>query len=199
MTHTDAANAPPTSVREVVDRLDAAADGEETSVDDIVETLGRASFVPVLMAPALAVVTPLSGIPLFSSANGVFIALVAGQMLIGRRNLWLPRWLRRRSLASERVRYVAERMRGPADWIDQRTGRRLSFLVAPPFDRLIEFACAACGAVMPLLELFPFTSSILAAAVVLMSLTLLVKDGLLALIGLAVIAAAVYVGLVLAV
>lgn len=198
MTDAGAAEAPPTTVREVVDRLHDAANGEATSVDDVVETLGHASFVPVLMAPALAVVTPLSGIPLFSSVCGVFIALVAGQLLLGRRHLWLPSWLRSRAMPSGRLRKIADGLRGPADWIDRRSGKRLSFLVSPPFDRLVHLACVACGAVMPFLELFPFTSSILAAAVVLMSLTLLVKDGLFALIGLSTIGAAIGVALQLA-
>ena len=116
----------PTTLRGVVDRLHDAANKEETSLNDVVEGLGHASFVPVLLV-----------------------------------------------------------------WLDAHTGKRLSVLVRPPMDRLLHLACVLCGIAMPVLELVPFTSSILGAAVVLLAMTLLVRDGLLAL---AVIGAAIWVG-----
>jgi hypothetical protein len=87
--------------------------------------------------------------------------------------------------------------RRPAEWVDRHTGKRLTMLVRPPMDRLIYLACALCGAAMPLLELVPFSSSLLGAAVVLLSLTVLARDGLLALAGFLVIGAAI--GVVVAV
>ncbi|MEC7760898.1 MAG: exopolysaccharide biosynthesis protein [Pseudomonadota bacterium] len=182
---------PPHSMSEVVNRLHDAAAGEETSLGDVVESLGNASFVPVLITPALAVITPLSGIPLVSSLCGLCIALVAGQLLLGRRQLWLPRWLTRRAVPSMQLRDAADWLKRPANWIDKHTGRRLSVLVDPPFDRMIYLACTLCGAIMPVFEVVPFTSSVLGAAVALMSLTLLVRDGLFALLGFGVIGAAV--------
>ncbi|HBS98418.1 exopolysaccharide biosynthesis protein [Salipiger marinus] len=184
----------PTTLRGVVDRLHDAANKEETSLNDVVEGLGHASFVPVLLVPALAVVTPLSGVPLFSSTCGILIALIAGQMLLGRRHLWLPRWIMKRRVPSDRLRKAADSLRKPADWLDAHTGKRLSVLVRPPMDRLLHLACVLCGIAMPVLELVPFTSSILGAAVVLLAMTLLVRDGLLALLALAVIGAAIWVG-----
>ena len=80
----------PSSVSEIVDSLGDAATGEKTSLREAIESLGEASFVPVLMAPALAVVTPLSGIPLFSSICGALIALVSIQMLLNRDHLCEP-------------------------------------------------------------------------------------------------------------
>lgn len=175
-------------MRDMLDSLSDSAHGEETSLDDIVEALGQASFVPVLLAPALAVVTPLSGIPLFSSFCGIFIALVAGQSLIGRSHLWLPGWLTRRAVPTKRLKKGIDQLRKPAAWIDRHSGERLTFLVTPPADRLIFLACLLCGMAMPLLEVVPFSSSILGAAVTLMAFTLLARDGLFALLALVVIA-----------
>lgn len=181
----------PASISDVIDRLESASETEETSLRDVVSSLGQASFVPVLMAPALAVVSPLSGIPFFSSASGTFIALVAGQLLLGRKHLWLPGWMMRRSVPTDRLKRAVAWARGPARWLDRHTGKRLSMLVRPPMDRLIYLACALCGAAMPLLELVPFSSSLLGAAVALLSLTVLARDGLLALAGFLVIGAAI--------
>ncbi|EAR49609.1 hypothetical protein OG2516_04803 [Oceanicola granulosus HTCC2516] len=175
--------APPalTSVRAVVDQLHRAADGETTRMREVVRSLGEASFVPVLMAPALAVVTPLSGIPLFSSVCGILIALVSAQMLFDRDHLWLPEWIMKRKISSERVRGAVEKMRKPADFLDSHSRERLSILVRRPFKWITQSACMICGLAMPLFELVPFTSSILGTAVVLFSLSLLVRDGLYAL------------------
>ncbi|QQA41911.1 exopolysaccharide biosynthesis protein [Pelagovum pacificum] len=169
------------SVRGVVDSLERAATGEKTSMREVVESLGEASFVPVLMAPALAVVTPLSGIPLFSSLCGLLIALVSVQMLLNRDHLWLPDWLMRRTVETEKLTKGIGYMKKPADFLDRWTKERLSFLVKKPFNWITELACLICGSVMPLLEFVPFSSSIIGAAVVLFSLSLLVRDGLFAL------------------
>ncbi|AJE49053.1 exopolysaccharide synthesis, ExoD [Celeribacter indicus] len=181
---------------EIVDRLaDAAERGEEVALENILDTLGRASFVPMLMAAALAVVTPLSGIPLFSSLCGITIALISAQMVIGRDCLWMPRWLGRRTVPAARLKTATDALRKPAGWLDRNSGERLRPLVSPPMDRVISLICMLCGLTMPLLELVPFTSSILGTAVAFLSLTLLVQDGLFALIGFSVIGVAVGVGI----
>ena len=179
------------SVRQVIETIEgAASEVEETSVGDVVSALGTASFPPLLMAPALAVTSPLSGIPLFSSFSGILIALIAGQMALGRRQLWLPGWLMRRKVKSAPVLKAAAWIHRPADWLDRHTGPRLRFMVAPPMDRLIHVVCLFCGLGMPMAEVIPFTSSVLGAAVLVLSLGLLVRDGVVALFGLGVIALA---------
>ncbi|MFC4670466.1 exopolysaccharide biosynthesis protein [Seohaeicola nanhaiensis] len=182
------------SVNDVLDRLRQSAHGEKTGLNDIVEGLGHGSFVPVLIAPALLVVSPLSGIPLVSTLCGMTVALVAVQMFFGRNELWLPGWLMRRSVSTEKLKKAVQKMRKPARWIDRHIRRRLTRVVSAPFDRVIHLVCLLCGAAMPVLELVPFTSSILGAAIVLFSITLLVKDGLLGLFAYALTAAAGVVG-----
>ncbi len=55
----------------------------------------------------------------------------------------------------------------------------------------MELVCLTSGLAMPVFELVPFASSILGCAVGLFSLTLLVRDGALALAGLSIIATAI--------
>lgn len=168
---------------EVLDEVDHALETDRPTLSDIVEHLGRASFTPLLMVPALAVVSPLSGIPGFSSLCGIAIALVSLQMLAGRDHVWLPRWLLRREIGAERAQNALHWFARPAAWLDRMTRRRLQFLVAGPGAVLPRAVCVVSGAMMPLLELLPFTSSILGGVVLLNAIGFQARDGLFVLVG----------------
>ena len=170
-------------VRSLVDILDRAieeARRDRVSVAHLVDAFGDASFVPLLLLPAIAVVSPLSGIPAFSSICGIIIFLIAGQWLVGRRHIWLPRWILRREMAGKRVREGLGRLRKTAAWFDRRTRTRFTVLFRRPVKYLPLVACTLFGALMPVLELVPFSSSLLGLAVALLALSMLMRDGLLA-------------------
>ena len=85
-------------VEDVLDTTDQLLeDGKDgLQVSELMDELGVKSIAAVLLAPSLALVSPLSGIPLFSSACGITIALISAQMLMGRNHLWLPSFLSKR-------------------------------------------------------------------------------------------------------
>jgi hypothetical protein len=169
----------------VIERVEALAQAPTVTVREIVEGFGETSFVPALLVPALIVVSPLSGIPLLSTVCGTIIAIIAIQVIVPfRTHLWLPDVLMRRKIASARLVAGLRRIERPAAWIDARADRRLQFLVVPPLALLPQIVCVLCGAMMPFLELVPFSSSILATAVVFFCLSFLARDGLFALAGL---------------
>ena len=178
------------SVASVLDRIHDPATGAETRLGDVAGALGKASFIPNLMLPALAVVSPLSGIPLFSSTCGIWIALVSAQMMLHRDHIWLPGFLMRRGVSSQRLRMVVEKLRTPAAWIDRLTRPRLTFLLHPPFLWFAQLICLLAGLCMPFLELLPFASSILGTVVFFMSLAMLARDGVFVLIGVTILATA---------
>lgn len=188
------AKPPGSLVASILNDVHSLIGGESVSVDEIVTDLGGASFAPLLFLPAAAVVSPLSGIPGFSSLCGAMIALIAAQMVAGRKHLWLPGWLRRRRIPSDRLRAALRGARRPARFLDRITTRRLTVLVDPPVSALPSVICMFCGLVMPFLELLPFTSSIVGFAVVILAVAALARDGLLVLLALGVIGAAAGVG-----
>ncbi|RAP42326.1 hypothetical protein BYZ73_06120 [Rhodovulum viride] len=185
----------PSALREapvstILDAVEQAARGDRVTVRHLFEALGSGSFLPLMMVPALAVVSPLSGIPGFSSFCGLAIALVAGQMVIGKRHLWAPGWLMQREIRAKRARNAVDWLRRPARWLEWAARPRLRFLVTPPLVKMLQALCLLAGLSMPFLELVPFSSSLLGAAVVTLSVAMLARDGLLALIGLAPFAVA---------
>ena len=168
----------------MTDRVREAAGDDTISVAQITEALGRDSLPPNLMIPALAVVSPLSGVPLFSSICGILIALISAQMLLGRDHVWLPGFLMRRKLGAARVRGALDWMRRPAGFLDRITSERLTVLVRRPIRWIIQGVCLCCGLAMPFLELVPFTSSLMGVVVSLLAFGLLARDGLFVLLGL---------------
>jgi hypothetical protein len=180
----------PGPVEDIVDRLDETAQGRErVTLGDVVEAFGRRSFLPMLMVPALLVLSPLSGIPLFSSVCGITIALIAAQMLWpGRDHLWLPDRLMRQNISGARARKSVAQLGRIARRLDGLARDRLKWFVGHrPGRTLLEASCFVAGAAMPFFEIVPFTSSILGFAVLLMATALLTRDGIFALAGLVVI------------
>ncbi|MGR3760254.1 exopolysaccharide biosynthesis protein [Roseobacteraceae bacterium NS-SX3] len=174
-------NHPAASALEEASRALRHAHGSLT-VAELTEELGQRSMSAMLIIPALAVVSPLSGVPLFSSACGAMICLVSAQMLLGRPHLWLPGWLGRRRIGARRGRKAIAAIRRFAQWLDRRSAQRLNWLVQQPFLTVIRLICMICGALMPFLELVPFSSSIMGAAVSLLAVAMLAGDGLIALL-----------------
>jgi hypothetical protein len=185
-------------VRDILSVLRGLSVRERVSLGDLVERVGPSSFVPALLVPALLVVSPLSGIPLFSSVCGLAIALIAAQMLLRRRQVWLPRALLSRGVPGARLAQAVDWMDGPASWLDRRLRHRMGALFVMPFASLLPLACIAAGLAMPFLEFVPFSSSILGTAVVCIAVGILARDGLWAFAGAAfMVLAAVIPSLVL--
>ena len=170
-------------VEDVLDQTDKLLerDKDYLGVDELTDELGLRSIAAVLVAPSLALVSPLSGVPLFSSACGAMIALVSGQMLLGRKTLWLPGFLSRRQVSVRAARKATHTLRRFAHWMDRRFKKRLTWMLTPPALRVIQAVCLLCGLLIPMLELLPFTSSILGAVVTLLAVSMLTGDGLIAL------------------
>lgn len=179
------------SIGEAMRRLRDLGDADRPSVGEIVARLGDQSFGYLLLVTSAIVVTPLSGIPALSAVCGVTIALVAIQMIVGRSHAWLPGWIMRRTVARTRLDKALDVLDRPLRLIERLTRRRLDWVLRRPFVLVLQATCVLCGCAMPFLEFLPFTASIMASAVMLIAVSLVVRDGLFGLIGLSVVAAGV--------
>jgi hypothetical protein len=153
------------TLREIRDRLDERAYG---------------LLILLLSIPCL--VPGLYGVP---QAVGLIIILVAAQLLIGREEPWLPRWVLN-------LRARAAWLKAMADFAETRLGR-IDRLSRP---RLLGFATGAgeklAAAFMILATLtivLPLTNTIPSIALALLSVGLIQRDGLFV-IGGAVVATA---------
>lgn len=173
---------------DIVDRMADTAQGRRVTVGEVLEAFGRRSYLPLLIVPSLAVMSPLSGVPLLSSFCGITIATIAAQMVLpGLGSLWIPGFIARRTISGKRARAAIGKLGKIAHWMDDHARERLKWLIDPPGRTVLEVVCLICGLAMPFLEFIPFSSSVAGGAVLLIAAGLLSRDGLFALAGLAVI------------
>jgi hypothetical protein len=178
------------TLTEVVERITSAGDHDDRiSVAEILESVGQRSFGPVLLVPALIVLSPISGIPGVPTMGAVAIFLVAGQLLIGRDHVWMPQFMRRRSVSRERMGKAGRFLMPLARFVDKLVRPRLASLTRRPFDRVIAATCVLIALLMPPLEAIPFANVVTSAAVTAFGLALVAQDGLLAILAFALTAA----------
>ncbi len=183
----------PESIEDVLECVEeAGATDERVSVGEIVHRIGEGAFPPLMLAPALVVVTPASAIIGLSTFCGMIVALVAFQMVIGRDRLWLPAFILNRTMRQQRLERILGHIERPARFIDRLTRRRLTILVDPPMARLWAFICLLLSLIIPVLELVPMSSTIIAATISLFALAMLARDGLLVVVGLLVLGGAAW-------
>lgn len=124
-------NAAPRNLEQVVDRLeDAAEQGDRVSLDLMMDEVGRRSFGPLLLLAGLIMSAPVVGdIPGVPTILGLFVLLVAVQLLLGHDHFWMPQWLLKRLVASTKVKKSAQKwLRRPAQFVDRFLKRRLEIL-----------------------------------------------------------------------
>lgn len=188
----------PTSVGDVLDRLEALArEGDRVSLGHVVESLGNRSHGPLLLIPALIDISPVGGIPGLPTLLGAIIVLTAAQLLLGRKHLWLPGLMARRSLSAEKTCKTTAKLRGLARFLDRWFHGRLPKFTKGPFVRAAAALCILLALTVPPLEVLPFATTAPMAAIAAFGLALIVRDGLLMLIamGLATVAVALGIGL----
>lgn len=172
-----------TSLEQLLDRIDEAGNGEEAvSLDMLMGTIGKRSFGPVLLLIGLILVSPLSGIPTLPSTMGVAVLLIALQMLVRRKHIWLPGWILRRQIGQSKLAKASQWLRRPARFVDRLIKERLSVLVDGPASWPIALVCLVLAVTLPLFEPLPFAASSAGLALTCFGLAMIAHDGVLALL-----------------
>lgn len=155
--------------------------GQEVSIGLVQEIAGARAAGPILLLPALIVMSPLSVIPGLPSIVGFNTILVAGQVALGRDRLWLPQWLTKRCIRAKHGQTLLRFLAPVGETVDKLIKPRAEATAGPLFRRVGALVCVLVGAIMPILELIPFTSTWAASIIVIYALAITVKDGFLAL------------------
>lgn len=173
-----------TTLHELLSRIASAAhDRERISLGSILKLAGRRSFGPLLVVAGLVAI--FGDIPSVPTLTGVFVMLIAGQLVLHRDHFWLPHWLLRRSVSRDRLRKALKLLRRPARFVDRHLHPRLSALTRTVGTRVMAAVCLLIALTMPAMEILPILGNIAGAAFIAFGLSLIAHDGLLALAGFA--------------
>lgn len=142
------------TLREIRDRMDERAYG---------------LLILLLSIPCL--VPGLYGVP---QVVGVIIILVAAQLLVGREEPWLPRWMLELRARGSWLKAMADFAESKLSWIDRLSRPRLTRFADGPGEKL-----AAVFMILATLTIvLPMTNTIPSIALALLSVGLIQRDGL---------------------
>lgn len=183
------------SIGDVVGGIeDIAEKQDKVAIDDLLDEFGDRSFAPLMLILALVGITPVGAIPSVPTTLGVCIAVIAAQMAWGREHVWLPKFVTRRGIKSKRLTKGTDKLEKVADAMDSVAKQRLMALASGPARRIVAGLIVVLCLALPVLELVPFAAAAPFLAVAILSLAMMVRDGLVLLIGGAVALAALAYG-----
>lgn len=178
------------NLQQLLDHLARLNKGrDEVSLRLVVQSIGTRSFGPLLMLVGIILASPLSGIPGMATTMALFILLIAVQMLFGRKQFWLPEWLLNRAVKHDHLIKAISWMRPVARRVDSVLRPRLTFLVANGAAYAIALVCVLISIALPMMEIVPFSASIAGLALAAFGLSLVVNDGLLVILAVALVCA----------
>ncbi len=139
----------------------------------------RAYGLLILLLSIPCLVPGLYGVP---QVVGLIVILLAGQMLVGREEPWLPRWFLNLRCKGSWLKAMADFAETKLGWIDRLSRPRLRRFADGPGEKLaaVFMILATVTIVMPL------TNTIPSIALALLSVGLIQRDGLFVLAGCAV-------------
>ncbi|MEM9317551.1 MAG: exopolysaccharide biosynthesis protein [Pseudomonadota bacterium] len=167
------------AISQRLSQLAEDAEGDAVTLDWILTQLHERAFGLFLLVLALPCCIPfLYGVP---QVVAVPLMFIAAQIAYGRDHPWLPEKLAAREVSKESLQSLARRA-GP--WlrrIEALSHPRLVFLTQAPLDRIVGLALVLfCGSI---LFPAPLTNTVPGFAVVIVAMGLLMRDGLLVLLG----------------
>lgn len=186
----------PSNLEDVLDEIAAKCDNDSTpdtlTLDEILESVGRRSYGPLLLVIGLFAISPATILPGMTWFAAALTLLVAGQMALGRPRIWLPKKALQAQLPRDVVRSGVEKGRGAAKVIDKLLKPRLTVLSKPPFVNLVALMVIAAALITFPLGLIPLAPLAPGLAVVFFGLGMVARDGLWLALGTAVIAGTIW-------
>lgn len=153
------------------------------SLRQIKEALHERGFGILLVLFVIPCCLPIPvppGVPLIFSIPLLFLSL---QMLAGRKDPWLPEWLANKSFKRSSLAFMVEKAAPILRRIEILLKPRWSFASKPSGERLVGLIIFLLAFVIALPLPVPFSNLIPGVGILVMSLGLLSKDGLIIIIG----------------
>jgi hypothetical protein len=149
---------------------------DHLSVGELVDKAAEAGF-GFLIGILTLIAIPFFGL---STPFGLAIALIGGQMMLGREHPWLPARARRRELSMDKLDRVSTILAKRTRWIAKSTRRRWEWIIAP---RLTGFGIVLLSLGLALPLPIPGSNLVFLIPLFIYSVGVLERDGLWIILG----------------
>lgn len=173
----------------LLDQLEESAHDGGVAVQEVVEKLGHKSFAALMLIFSLISTSPASAIPGITAIVAAIVFILVGQMILGRKCVWLPAFITRRRMSKQKLCKGIGWLRKPVRFVERRSKVRLTFLLHRPWLYLPLVLILALTVFMPFMEVVPTSGSIASAVIALFAAGLLMRDGAFVVMSFAVLAA----------
>lgn len=166
---------PKPSLIEAIEKLAEEAPEEGITLKELTQSLGDQAFGAALFILALPCCIPfLYGVPQIVSLP---MAAIAAQMVMGRKEPWLPSKFAQRKISKEGLQNTAKGGRKYFGWVEKLSRPRLTFLTSSKLERVIGLVLMIFC--LSILTPLPSTNTVPGFAVAMVSFGMLERDGLL--------------------
>jgi uncharacterized membrane protein YdjX (TVP38/TMEM64 family) len=166
---------PEAALSEALRRVSEGPPEQAVKIGEVLVVLGGQAHLLALIILAAPNLTPGPSLPGFSTVLGLPLCLVAGQLMLGRPRLWLPRRLTEITVARGRLAGLLGRAIPVLQRIERLMRQRWPSLVSERALRALGASCLALGLIMSLP--IPVFTMAPALAILLIALGAIAGDG----------------------
>lgn len=167
--------------------IEESEDREDVSFEFLLDTFGTRTFAPILLIPAMLILTPIGAIPGLPSIVGIFILIVSSQLIIGLKHPWVPEKIDKFSVNRKKLLSTLaklDKIKKPINYFENLLNPRIKFLTSNKIDWIYGILISLLAISMIPLEIIPFAAFLPATGICLISVALLSRDGILAILAL---------------
>lgn len=154
---------------------------DDISLGELISILQERGFGLLMMVLVLPNCVPIPVPPGVSTIFSVPLAFLAVQMVLGRHTPWLPQWLKSKTIKRATLAAMVAKLSPKLKFVEKLLRPRLSFFMTPVGERLIGLFWLLCT--MSIAVPLPMTNFVPGMGILLVSLGLLNRDGLIILVG----------------
>lgn len=177
----------------IANDVENGSNGSHVSVGDLIKSIESRGFSALILLPALLTFLPTGALPGVPAICAVLIILFAGQRLFGLKQVYLPKKLMKLSIKKSKLDFILRKSKPALKFADRFIESRFDFMCNPITERIIAGLCILLALTFFPLAIIPFAVMPSCAAIILMALGLLARDGLLVIIGITLISSLFFI------
>lgn len=179
-------------LEDILHRALEGTNGNDTSVEDLLEAFGHHALGPVVLLCGLLTIIPVIGmLPGAWAVIGAVVVLFSVQYIVGKPHIWLPRQVRDISIERDKLKKAQNKFGKWLARLDRLFTERLTFMTGPVMNRVTASLVTLLGLSMFILGLVPAGIAIPGWALIFFGVGLTARDGLFLLLAYATTAGAV--------